>query len=55
MPEFEYQQFIIGNRPKSETWLIKFACLKPEHRFNLLNNKGLLPVDYNAAYARRNI
>lgn len=55
LPVFEYQQLILGNKVKSETWVIKLANLLPKYRFNLLNKRGLLPVDYDTAYTRRNI
>lgn len=55
MPKFEYQQLVFGPRAKAETWVIKQANLQPKFRFDLLNNKGLLPVDYDTAYTKRDI
>lgn len=55
LPVFEYQQLIIGNKIKTEPWVIKLACLKPKYRFDLLNSRGQLPTDYDTAYKRRDI
>jgi len=50
-PRFSYQRTLIpDNTVRNKTWILKKAILKPEYRFEILNNNGKLDLTYKDAY-----
>lgn len=50
-PMFSYQKSLIPTDVKrNRPWIIKKAILRPELRFEILNNKGKLDLTYKDAY-----
>jgi hypothetical protein len=51
VPKFSYQRTLIPKTTvRNKTWIIKKAVLKPEYRFDILNNQGKLDLTYKDAY-----
>lgn len=50
-PRFTYQKSLIPESVnRNRAWIIKKAVLKPEHRFEILNNNGRLDLTFKDAY-----
>ena len=51
VPKFSYQKTLVPESAvRNNTWIIKKAVLKPEHRFEILNKQGKLDLTYKDAY-----